>query len=76
MGRRKFRKGLVFLLKKNMALFKTKSKEVKKEVKKDVVFEALEEVKEIVSRIKKNSYSDFEYLKDGITRMLMQPEKL
>lgn len=56
-----------------MALFK---KEVKTEKKIDPVSEALEEVRIIVVKVKNNSFSDFENLKDRINRMLMQPESI
>ena len=43
--------------------------------KKTVVDLALEEIREIVGKVKKDSHSDFENLKREIELMLLQPEK-
>lgn len=65
-----------------MGLLSKLKKKVKKTAKskapkpeKTVVVLALEEIREIVGKVKKGSYSDFENLKREIELMLLQPEK-
>lgn len=80
LGRRAFRRGLVFLIKSNMSLLDKlrkpkKSQEKVSGSKELTVAGALEQVREVVGRVKKASYSDFEYLRREIDLMLSQPEK-
>ncbi len=44
--------------------------------KDEVVSKALGEIKQIIHDVKTDSFSNFEYLKAEISKMLMQPENI